>query len=125
MLTQNGIPMNQFGRRRQFYLMDNYPREISYMAETGELAVHLQVLQEEAKERYETIVEQLKQKRGIDNTLRSADSLLWAQEMTEAKRTAREIVENEMIYVKPPHIATFMTMTRPLIPGHFEVPLNG
>ena len=55
-------------------------------------------IEEQAQERFERIVEQMKQAQGITEQLKADDTLKWIGRMSNIQTCAREIVDNEMIY---------------------------
>ena len=54
--------------------------------------------EEQAQERFERIVEQMKQAQGITEQLKVDDTLEWIGRMNNIQACAREIVDKEMIY---------------------------
>ena len=55
-------------------------------------------IEEQAQERFERIVEQMKQAQGITEQLKVDDTLEWIGRMNNIQACAREIVDKEMIY---------------------------
>ena len=52
----------------------------------------------QAEERFERLVEQMKQSQGITEQLKSENALEWVQRMNNIQACAREIVERELIF---------------------------
>ena len=59
---------------------------------------YLADIEEQAQERFERIVEQMKQAQGITEQLKADDTLEWIGRMSNIQACAREIVDKEMIY---------------------------
>lgn len=64
----------------------------------GRLNDYLADIKEQAQERFERIVEQMKQAQGITEQLKVDDTLEWIGRMNNIQACAREIVDKEMIY---------------------------
>ena len=65
---------------------------------SGRLNSYLADIEEQAQERFERIVEQMKQAQGITEQLKADDTLEWIGRMSNIQACAREIVDKEMIY---------------------------
>lgn len=65
---------------------------------SGRLNDYLADIEEQAQERFEMIVEQMKQAQGITEQLKVDDTLEWIGRMNNIQACAREIVDKEMIY---------------------------
>ena len=65
---------------------------------SGRLNDYLADIEEQAQERFERIVEQMKQAQGITEQLKVDDTLEWIGRMNNIQACAREIVDKEMIY---------------------------
>lgn len=64
---------------------------------TGKLNEHLHEVDEQARQQVRTITADLAHRRGIDETLKSADPMRWVQEMNNCKASAEEIVLRELL----------------------------
>ena len=65
---------------------------------SGRLNSYLADIEEWAKERFERIVEQMKQAQGITEQLKADNALEWVGRMNNIQACAREIVDKEVIY---------------------------
>ena len=65
---------------------------------SGRLNDYWADIEEQAQERFERIVEQMKQAQGITEQLKVDDTLEWIGRMNNIQACAREIVDKEMIY---------------------------
>ncbi|MCD8222116.1 MAG: TnpV protein, partial [Clostridiales bacterium] len=59
---------------------------------------HLSAIDEQAQERYDVIVAQMKKAQGITELLKFENSFIWIQKMNGISDTAREIVNTEIIF---------------------------
>ena len=60
--------------------------------------LYLDDIDEQAQERFEGLVEQLKQAQGITEQLKTKNALEWIQRMNYIHTSAREFVEKEIIF---------------------------
>ena len=89
-----------WGQRHLRYLKE-YRRGIYLnLLTSGRLNDYLADIEEQAQERFERIVEQMKQAQGITEELKADDTLEWIGKMSNIQVCAREIVEVEMIYTE-------------------------
>ena len=62
------------------------------------LTAHLNAVDDEAKERMETLVSQMMNKQGITEELKARDHMVWVGAVNNIQNAAEEIVRNEIIY---------------------------
>jgi len=65
---------------------------------TGKLDKHLVDIDEQARERFERIIEQMKQVEQVTEELKAKDLLAWVQAMNSICNRADEIVRQQLIY---------------------------
>ena len=65
---------------------------------SGRLNSYLADIEEQAQERFERIVEQMKQAQGITEQLKADNSWEWVGRRNNIQVCAREIVDKEIIY---------------------------
>lgn len=65
----------------------------------GRLNSYLADIEEQAQERFERIIEQMKQAQGITEQLKAENAWEWVGKMNNIQACAREIVEREIIYL--------------------------
>ena len=99
MPEQEKITLNKYGRMRLNYLKENKKAEYSIMLMDGTLNSHLKEIQENATERVEQIIKQLKSKSNLTENMKNTDMFYWVGMMNNFKNQAEEIVFNEIIYV--------------------------
>lgn len=86
-----------FGRRHLDYLREY--RKITYtnLLTSGRLNAYLADIDRQAQERFETLIEQMKQTQGTEQ-LKAENALEWVRRMNNIRMSVREIVEREIIY---------------------------
>ena len=65
---------------------------------SGRLNSYLADIEEQAQERFERLIDQMKQAQGITEQLKAENALEWTQRMNNIRACAKEIVEKEIIY---------------------------
>ena len=90
--------LRKFGLMRKSYL-ENYRRGIySGLLLTGELKKHLLMIQEQAEERFDLLVEQMAKQEGVTEQLKAQEQMRWVQRMNSIRARAEEIVREEIIF---------------------------
>lgn len=65
----------------------------------GRLNSYLADIEEQAQERFERTIEQMKQAQGITEQFKADNALEWVGRMNNIQACAREIVKREIIYL--------------------------
>ena len=87
-----------WGQRHLRYLKE-YRRSVYLnLLTSGKLNDYLAEIEEQAQERFERVVEQMKQAHGITEQLKAENQMEWVARMNNIQSCAREIVDKEMIY---------------------------
>ena len=87
-----------WGQRHLRYLKE-YRRGIYLnLLTSGRLNDYLADIEEQAQERFERVVEQMKQAHGITEQLKAENQMEWVARMNNIQACAREIVDKGMIY---------------------------
>ena len=90
--------LRKFGLMRKSYL-ENHRRGIySGLLLSGELKKHLLMIQEQAEERFDLLVEQMAKQEGVTEKLKAENQMLWVQKMNSIRHSAEEIVLRELVY---------------------------
>ncbi len=90
--------LRKFGLMRKSYL-ENHRRGIySGLLLSGKLKEHLLMIQEQAEERFDLLVEQMAKQEGVTEQLKGQDQILWVRRMNNIRARAEEIVREEIIY---------------------------
>ena len=87
-----------WGQRHLRYLKE-YRRSVYLnLLTSGRLNDYLADIEEQAQERFERVVEQMKQAHGITEQLKAENQMEWVARMNNIQTCAREIVDKEMIF---------------------------
>ena len=90
--------LRKFGLMRKSYL-ENHRRGIySGLLLSGELKKHLLMIQEQAEERFDLLVEQMAKREGVTKQLMVQNQMRWVKRMNNIRARAEEIVREEIIY---------------------------
>lgn len=90
--------LRKFGLMRKSFL-ENHRRGIySGLLLSGELKKHLLLIQGQAEERFDLLVEQMVKQEGVTEKLKAQDQMLWVRKMNNIRNAAEEIVLNEIVY---------------------------
>lgn len=86
-------------RQRHLHYLKEYHKGVYLnLLTSGRLNDYLADIKEQAQERFERIVEQMKQTQGVTEQLKSENTLEWIGRMNNIQVCAREIVDKEMIH---------------------------
>ncbi len=91
-------PIGTWGQRHLDYLKQY--RKVTYtnLLTSGKLNTYLADIDRQAQERFERLIEGMKQAQGITERLKEENALEWVQRLNNVRACAREIVEKEIIY---------------------------
>ena len=87
-----------WGQRHKRYLKEHKEAVYITLLTSGRLNSYLEDIEEQAQERFERIVEQMKQAHGITEQLKAENQMKWVGRMNNIQSCAREIVNKEIIY---------------------------
>ncbi len=91
--------IGRFGFQHEAWLKKHHRFRYSYLLDSGELNEYLFQVDMEAGEMYEALITNFVQAEGVDEHLKATDQTKWIQMMRNISDRAREIVENELIFV--------------------------
>ena len=91
-------PIGIWGQRHLDYLKQY--RRVTYtnLLTSGRLNTYLAEIDRQAQERFERLIEDMKQEQGITERLKEENGLEWTGRLNNIRACAREIVEREIIY---------------------------
>lgn len=95
---QNEYQMGFFGRRYKDYLKENHKIIYYNLLTKQQLLPQIKLVEEEANELYESLINSLKAKEKVDEKLKADDPIRWVQMMNNIQNRAREIVLAEVVY---------------------------
>ena len=97
-LPQDSRPIGRWGRMRREYLREHKPIQYNCLLLSGKLWTYLADLNEQAQDRLERIIEQMKTDEGISEALKASDPMAWVGAMNNIRNRAEEIILQELIY---------------------------
>ena len=97
-LSEERRPIGKYGRMHREYLREVHPARLNTLILTGEVWTYLANLNEQAQERLDTIMEQMKAAEGVTEELKRTSQMEWVQRCNSIHNRAEEIVLHEMIY---------------------------
>ena len=98
-LPEENRPTGKWGRMHREYLKEYRPILYSNLILNGNLWTYLADLNQQAQERMDTLISQMKVAEGITEELKAKDQMVWVQHMNNIHAQAEESVREEMIYV--------------------------
>ena len=96
--TEEEQPIGIWGQRHLDYLKQY--RKVTYtnLLTSGKLNTYLADINKQAQERFERLIESMKETQGITERLKEENALEWVQHLNNIRACAREIVNEEIIY---------------------------
>ena len=98
-LPEENRPIGRYGRLHREYLKQEHPARYSSLILTGKLWTYLADLNEQAEERLDLIIEQIKAAEGVTEELKARNQLEWVGRINNIRSRAEEIIKSEMIYL--------------------------
>ncbi|NBK00141.1 TnpV protein [bacterium 1xD8-48] len=98
-LPEENRPIGRYGRLHRDYLKQEHPARFSSLILTGKLWTYLADLNEQAEERLDLIIEQMKAAEGVTEELKTQNQLEWVGRMNNIRNRAGEIINSELIYI--------------------------
>ena len=98
-LTEESRPIGRWGRMNRDYLREHKPIQYNCLLLSGKLWTYLADLNEQAQDRLERMIDQMKVSEGISEVLKASDPMAWVQRMNNIRARAEEIVREELIFV--------------------------
>ena len=97
--SEDNRPIGKWGRMHEEYLKKNQRYVFDTMLMSGKLYSYLADIDEQARDMFDTLVEQIKESECITEELKEKDQWEWVQRMENIQQRPREIVCSESIYV--------------------------
>ncbi len=98
-LPEENRPIGRYGQLHRDYLKEEHSARYSSLLLTGELWTYLANLNEQAEERLDLIVEQMKVAEGVTEELKVRNRIEWVGRMNNIFNRAEEIIKGELIYI--------------------------
>ena len=97
-IPDESVTLGKYGRMRKTYLQVHKPILYNALLLSGELTKHLAEVDEQCRERLETLVPQMMQQEGVDEALKASNQMEWVVRMNNIHARAEEILLNEPVY---------------------------
>ena len=92
------VTLGKWGMMHKSYL-EKYEKVLfSLLLSQGKLYQHCAEVEKQAKDMYDTLIEQMKEAEGVTEELKEHNQWEWVQRMGNIQQRAREIVCSELIY---------------------------
>ena len=98
-LPEETRPIGKWGRMHREYLKEHKPIQYNCLLLSGKLWTYLADLNEQAQDRLERIIDQMKTAEGVTEELKAADPMAWVGAMKNIRASAEEIIREELIFV--------------------------
>ena len=87
-----------WGQRHKRYLKEYRPALYNALLLSGKLNNYLADIDQQARERLDTIIQQMAQAQSVTEALKATDQMAWIGRMNNIRASAAEIVNREIIY---------------------------
>ena len=91
-------PIGTWGQRHLDYLKQYCKVTYTNLLTSGKLNAYLISIDKQAQERFERLIEDMKQAQGITEQLKAENALEWVGHLGNIRACAREIVNKEIIF---------------------------
>ena len=92
------VTLSKWGMMHKNYLEKHKKVFFYTLLMQGKLYQHCAEVENQAREMFDTLVEQMKEAEGVTEQLKEENQLLWVQIMGNIQQQAKEIVLDELIY---------------------------
>ena len=99
-IVQTNYEIGLWGQRHLRWLKENHKARYTSLLVQCKLNEYLHDIDVRATEMYEHLVKQLAEQQGITEQLKAEDMMSWVGAMNNITNQAREVVYNEVIYVR-------------------------
>ena len=97
-LPEESRSIGKWGRMHREYLREHKPIQYNCLLLSGKLWTYLADLNEQAQDRLDRIIEQMKTAEGITEDLKANDPMAWVGAMNNIRNRAEEIILQKLIY---------------------------
>ncbi len=92
------VTLGKWGMLHKNYLMKHKKVLFTTLLTQGKLYQHCAEIEKQAKDMYDTLIEQMKESECVTEQLKEENQLEWVCRMQNIEARAREIVNNEIIF---------------------------
>ena len=97
MLPEETRPIGHWGRLHREYLKEYRPIIYNNLLLSGKLWTYLADINEQAQERLEVLIEQMKEAEGVTEELKAENQMEWVRRMNGIRDRAEEMALNEIL----------------------------
>ena len=97
-LPEEQRPIGRWGRMHRDYLKEHRPVVFNQLVLSGKLWTYLADINEQAHQRMEVLVKQMKDSGGVTEELKEANQMDWVQKLSIICERAMELVLNDLVY---------------------------
>ena len=90
-------PIGKWGRMHRAYLEETNPLLLKHLILTGKLHTYLADMDEQARERYRLLIQQMAAAEGVTEELKRRSQWEWVNAMNSISNRAEEVIKKEMI----------------------------
>ncbi len=98
-LPEESRSIAKWGRMHREYLREHKPIQYNCLLLSSKLWTYLADLNQQAQDRLERMIEQMKVSEGITEALKASNPMAWVQRMNNLRARAEEIVREALIFV--------------------------
>ncbi|MGM9594945.1 MAG: TnpV protein [Oscillospiraceae bacterium] len=96
-LPEETHPIGRWGRMHRDYLKEHRPVVFDQLVLSGNLWTYLADINEQAQQRLEVLIRQMKDAEGVTEELKETNQMEWIRKRSHIQKKAEEIVNNELI----------------------------
>ena len=89
----------KYGIMRKQFLKEHRSAKYQYLVLTGKLTEYLNQVDKEAREKVEMLVEQMAERWGVTEELKTQNQMEWVRRMNNIQATAEEIAYKNIIFM--------------------------
>lgn len=97
-LPEETRPIGRWGRMHRDYLKEHRPVIFNQLVLSGSLWTYLADINEQAQQRMEVLIRQMKNTEGVTEELKEANQMEWVQRMVSIQHRAEETILSEITY---------------------------
>ena len=92
------VSLGRYGMMHKKFLKENKKLMYNKLMISGTLMSHCKKVEDEAKERFTTLISQMARAQGVTEELKAIDQMKWVGMSNNIRQAAEEIVLSELIY---------------------------
>lgn len=96
---ESAIRLGKWGMMYKDYLQKHNPVLFTTLLTQGKLYQHCAEVENQAKDMFDSLIEQMKESEGVTEQLKEKDQWEWVQKMGNIQQRANEIVCEKLIYI--------------------------